>query len=655
VGYSRKCEIVVKTNLQVTVLWQFLYGVLFVLFLPMLLFEWAQLTGEYIRLPVVNEFVPGLLTAAAGGVITLLGIAAIVFYGEGLPMNAFPPKKYVSQGIFKLIPHPIYTGFTIFCLGCAMLFGSASGFWFVTPVVALSCVALVQGFEKHELARRFGGSISLPMLSLPGDNDGIPLRREVVSVYLLVFLPWLALYECVRVAGIPPDSVSAFLPFEKNIPIIEWTELIYAGTYVFVMLVPIIVRSAKRLREFAIEGLCATFAVTLVFFTVPLIATPREFSPDGFLGTMLLWERAHDTPAAAFPSFHVVWAFLAAKAYDQSYPRLRYLWWLIAILISASCITTGMHAIADVVGALLMVLFLWNVKHIWSLIRNRSELIANSWREWRFGPIRVINHGMYTGFASFLGLVIVGTIIGAGNIWYALIVSFFSLITAGLWAQFIEGSPRLLRPYGYYGGVLGAVFGAVIAWLLGGSFWLLLGAYSVAGPWIQAAGRLRCLVQGCCHGREASAEIGIRFRHPMSRVNKIAGLNAVPLHPTQVYSILWNIVCGIVLARIWSVHASLPLITGIYLILNGLGRFVEESYRGEPQTPIFGRMRLYQWMSVFSVVCGAMLTTIDAGVLIPSPEFNLPSVIIGFGFGLVTWFAQGVDFPNSNKRFARLA
>jgi hypothetical protein len=60
-------------------------------------------------------------------------------------------------------------------------------------------------------------------------------------------------------------------------------------------------------------------------------------------------------------------------------------------------------------------------------------------------------------------------------------------------------------------------------------------------------------------------------------------------------------------------------------------------------------------MSVFSVVCGAMLTTIDAGVLIPPPELNVPSIIVGFGFGLVTWVAQGVDFPNSNKRFARLA
>src|SRR3974377_481986 len=31
-------------------------------------------------------------------------------------------------------------------------------------------------------------------------------------------------------------------------------------------------------------------------------------------------------------------------------------------------------------------------------------------------------------------------------------VGFSALIPAALWAQFIEGSPSLLRPYGYYGG-----------------------------------------------------------------------------------------------------------------------------------------------------------------------------------------------------------
>jgi hypothetical protein len=411
----------------------------------------------------------------------------------------------------------------------------------------------------------------------------------------------------------------------------------------------------RALREFAATGLTATFLTIFLFFVIPLIAPPREFVPNGFLGSLLLWERVYDSPAAAFPSFHVIWAFLAARAYSRSYPQISIVWWSMAVLISVSCVTTGMHAVVDIIGALLILLVVWNISELWRWIQNRSEKIANSWREWRFGPVRIINHGIYTGIGTSVGLLVVGTILGSNHVGYALIVSFISLIMAGLWAQFIEGSPRLLRPYGYYGGVLGVLLGAFIAYLLGGEFWLLLGAYSVAGPWVQAAGRLRCLVQGCCHGREAPPEIGIRYNNSMSRVNKIAGLKGVPLHPTQVYSILWNVFCGIVLGRIWSVNASLPLIAGIYLILNGLGRFVEESYRGEPQTPVFGRMRLYQWMSILSVACGAVLTTISADVSIPGWQLNWPAFFAGIGFGVFTWFAQGVDFPNSDKRFARLA
>ncbi len=59
--------------------------------------------------------------------------------------------------------------------------------------------------------------------------------------------------------------------------------------------------------------------------------------------------------------------------------------------------------------------------------------------------------------------------------------------------------------------------------------------------------------------------------------------------------------------------------------------------------------------SIASVVAGAVLTAVPATGEIPVPQFSLESLIAGFGFGLFTWFALGVDFPDSNRRFARLA
>jgi len=94
---------------------------------------------------------------------------------------------------------------------------------------------------------------------------------------------------------------------------------------------------------------------------------------------------------------------------------------------------------------------------------------------------------------------------------------------------------------------------------------------------------------------------------------------------------------------------------GGYLLLGGLGRFVEEAYRGEPQTPRWGGLAVYQWLAVASFLLGAAL------MAVPGPNCTLEAAAIpwrigiAFGFGLVVAFAMGVDFPESNKRFSRLA
>jgi len=53
---------------------------------------------------------------------------------------------------------------------------------------------------------------------------------------------------------------------------------------------------------------------------------------------------------------------------------------------------------------------------------------------------------------------------------------------------------------------------------------------------------------------------------------------------------------------------SFSLIVGLYFILSGLGRFVEEAYRGEVQTKIVGGgMRIYQWLALLSISIGMVL------------------------------------------------
>lgn len=223
-----------------------------------------------------------------------------------------------------------------------------------------------------------------------------------------------------------------------------------------------------------------------------------------------------------------------------------------------------------------------------------------------------------------------------------------------MWAQWVQGSPALLRPLGFYGGMLGAILGGAFARLIHINTWLVFAAICVAAPWIQGIGRLRCLVQGCCHGRATETAPGIRYKHPRSRVCRLTQLSGVSIHATQVYSILWNVVAGAALLRLLQLHSSATLICGVYLLLSGAGRFVEEAYRGEPQTLTIYGLRLYQWIAILTVVSGAFITSLNNA---PTPRISSlrpGSILLALGCSAVAWFVTGVDFPESSRRFARL-
>jgi hypothetical protein len=315
-----------------------------------------------------------------------------------------------------------------------------------------------------------------------------------------------------------------------------------------------------------------------------------------------------------------------------------------------------MHAILDIFGAVFIYVVAASYGRVWRAIRGYAEKIANSWHEWRFGPIRIINHGSYAGLAGFSGYVVFAGILGPANLVPSFLISICSLVTAGIWAQVIEGSDKLLRPFGYYGSVIGAVIGAVIIERWAGlSSLVSLGAMCVAAPLIQALGRLRCLVQGCCHGAPAPENMGIRVTEPNSRVCHLAELRGASIYPTPLYSIIGNLFIGMVVFRMARVGAPSSSIVGIYLILSSVARFVEETYRGEPQTPVLGGLKIYQWISIVLLIVGSILTMIpSAPVSLDGSGTNYMTWIFAVIFGLVSGTAMGVDFPNSNKRFTRL-
>jgi protein-S-isoprenylcysteine O-methyltransferase Ste14 len=647
----------------IDVLHRILYGALFVLALPLLLVSWSGALSRQIPLAGVYSPTAGLALAAVGSALVVAGGIGLMLYGRGLPMNAFPPPVLVRRGVFRWLRNPMYIGVVLLCAGIALAAGSAAGLWLVTPALGLGALALIWGYERRDMFDRFGAaSLDPPLLSLPRDRHGAPRATERMAVYLWVLIPWLIAYAAVQALGRPPDAFVTTLGPERRWPVLQWTELVYFSAYIFIPITPLVIRSARGLRGFAVRGAVATVGVTLCWLVVPVVADNRAFVADGLPGQLLAFEQHSSRGMAAWPAFHVLWSLLAAQGWGSNARAggsvaWKWMGWSWAALISASCLTTGMHSIIEVVSAVLFYLPLRNPERTWEWIRGGTERLANSWREWRIGPLRVINHGIWAALGAACGVVVGGSAAGPGRYPAIAALGLAVLLGAGLGAQALEGSSKLLRPFGWYGGVLGGVAGTMLIWAFTDIPPVaLLAALSVAAPWIQIFGRIRCLIQGCCHGGPAGPLRGICYRHPRSRVNQLAGLSGVPLHATPLYSITGNLIIGVLMVRLQVLGASDPILLGVYLMLAGFARFVEEAYRAEPQTPVLGGLRLYQWCALFSVAAGLVCTSLP-GTGSPGGFIAPPAPLwwYGAGVGLLYGIAMGVDFPGSNRRFSRLA
>jgi phosphatidylglycerol---prolipoprotein diacylglyceryl transferase len=74
-------------------------------------------------------------------------------------------------------------------------------------------------------------------------------------------------------------------------------------------------------------------------------------------------------------------------------------------------------------------------------------------------------------------------------------------------------------------------------------------AVAVGTPLALAIGRIGCTINGCCHGIPApDLPWAVVYTHP----NSLAPLN-VPMHPTQIYHLLWNL---IVFAVVWRLRGK---------------------------------------------------------------------------------------------------
>ena len=295
---------------------------------------------------------------------------------------------------------------------------------------------------------------------------------------------------------------------------------------------------------------------------------------------------------------------------------------------------------------------------IWLSLKNIAEWVANSRRDFLFwrGRFRIINHALYSGMAGAVAVGIAGYVIGNGAA--VLILTICGLLGGALFAQLRWGNPSLLRPYGFWGGIIGGTIGMFLIKIIFDvpiSQTLLAGALCI--PPAQAVGRLRCLSQGCCHGIVTGPASGIRVWQNQSRVVMLSMLKGQYIHATQLYSILFNVWLTSLLFSLWRANFSPSLVIGLYFILTGIERFTEDAYRGEKQTRMAGGgLQENQLIALAILGIGIMITMLPLSQAIAPPvrpnEAWFVTTILG---GLIAAFAMSMDFPKSKIKFSRLS
>lgn len=129
--------------------------------------------------------------------------------------------------------------------------------------------------------------------------------------------------------------------------------------------------------------------------------------------------------------------------------------------------------------------------------------------------------------------------------------------------------------------VLGGVVGAVVAVYFyirykKGSFGKIADTLAPSLALGLAIGRIGCLFNGCCFGKECHLPWGITFPEG-SMPQYIYG--DTPIHPTQVYAILYSLLIFFILLKSDKVRKFDGFTFALFTVLYGFFRFINELFR----------------------------------------------------------------------------
>jgi phosphatidylglycerol:prolipoprotein diacylglycerol transferase len=146
----------------------------------------------------------------------------------------------------------------------------------------------------------------------------------------------------------------------------------------------------------------------------------------------------------------------------------------------------------------------------------------------------------------------------------------------------------------WYGGlIMATVMGSIGARIHGVSVLQIMNCVAPAAAVGQSIGRVGCFLVGDDYGKVSDLPWAVAF--PQG-----APPTFDPVHPTQIYEILWLLPVAFVL---WKRRDKSPFLFGEYIAANGLGRLVIENLRVNPKV-LFG-LTEPQIVGIVLIIVGA--------------------------------------------------
>jgi len=183
--------------------------------------------------------------------------------------------------------------------------------------------------------------------------ETISLRKRIALVSIPVILQLMYLPTSrFMTGGIVPK-----IPWDNFIPI--WSVWVVPYMLVWPIWIAAYAWAAFKMqgRLFRVAVVSATFTIGVgmtIFMLCPTyVIRPAVVGAD-FFSNALRYVYAHDGSYDAAPSGHVYMTTLLALFYSLWYPRQKWLWFGILVVVCLSTLFTGQHYIMDVVTGLIL-------------------------------------------------------------------------------------------------------------------------------------------------------------------------------------------------------------------------------------------------------------------------------------------------------------